>query len=130
MTRVQSSGPGNGSPTAQPRRFLQIACAPGLLTPMEEKAVLTDSKISPEEYREILLLDEFLTRHVRHDGLRTVQCMLLWTEWVRVFQKKTHRFPRVILENEFREVITGRLGVTIMTDEYRGAVYPGLRFIP
>lgn len=130
MTPVQSSGAGNATSTAQPKRFLQVASAPSVLTRFEEKATLTENALTMEEYREIILLEEFLTTHVRPDALHDVQCMLLWSEWVRIFQRQTHRFPKVVLETEFREVVTNQLGINISRDELRGPVYPGLRFMP
>ena len=130
MTPALNSTTGNGSATAQPKGFLDITTAPTILTRFEERATLSGTDISPEEYREIMLLDEFLTHHVRPDGLRDVQCMLLWSEWVRSFQRKTHRFPRVVLETEFRDIVTDQLGVGITKDDHRGMVYPGLRFVP
>jgi glutamate dehydrogenase/leucine dehydrogenase len=56
--------------------------------------------------------------------------MLLWTEWVRLFQRTTRRFPRVILENELRAIITRMMAVDIAHDTMRGPVYCGLRFVP
>ena len=130
MTTVNSPGTRIASRTAEPKRFRQIATGPGPLTRFEDRTGLTGNDMSPDDLRELIFLEEFLTHHVRPDGLRDVQCMLLWSEWVRVYQKQTHRFPCVILEKEFREAITGRLGVDIAYDEILGAIYPGLRFVP
>lgn len=130
MVTVQSSGSGIAFRTIEPKRFRQIAGIPGVLTHIDRKTDLTEDTISPEEYRELRVLDEFLTHHIQTDGLRNVQCMLLWSEWVRAFQRTTHKFPKVILEKQFREVITSHLGIDIAHDDYRGAVYPGIRFVP
>ena len=130
MTTVHSPGNRSASRTAEPKRFSQIATGPGLLTRFEDRTGLTDNHMSPDELHELIALEEFLTHHVRPDGLRDVQCMLLWSEWVRVYQKQTHRFPRLILENEFHDAITSRLGVDIIHDDILGAIYPGLRFVP
>jgi hypothetical protein len=56
--------------------------------------------------------------------------MLLWTEWVRFYKKKTKEFPALILEKDFRDLITSRFNLTVSEDESRGFVYPGLTFVP
>jgi hypothetical protein len=129
MVTLQSPGTGIAFRTAQPKRFRQVGRTPVVLKQFEEQDRVPKTDIRPEHYRELMLLDDFLTRHVRHDGFCDVQCMLLWTEWVRVFLRHTHRFPDVILEEEFRQVITNHLGVGIARDTIRGPVYPGIRFV-
>jgi len=86
--------------------------------------------ISPEEGTELRIFDEFLARHVQPDGICDVQCMLLWSEWVRSFRRLTAGFPRLIGEEELRSVITDRFGLEIASDGFRGKVYPGIRFVP
>ena len=130
MTTVQSPVNRIASRTVEPNRFRQITKGPGALARFTDRAEITGSDTSPENLHELNVLNEFLERHVRPDGLRDVQCMLLWSEWVRVCQRQIHRFPRVILEQQFREAITDRLGVDVILDEVRGAIYPGLRFVP
>jgi hypothetical protein len=55
--------------------------------------------------------------------------MLLWAEWVRFCLKETRAFPRLILEKEFRDLVVNQLGFTVLEDEARGQVYPGVRFV-
>ncbi|HII99747.1 MAG TPA: hypothetical protein HA272_10970 [Methanoregula sp.] len=129
MATVKSPGTGIEYRTAQPERFRQIARTPAVQR-FEVRDRVLKSSIEPEDYRELVLLDEFLAHHVCQDAIRNVQCMLLWTEWVRLFQRTTHRFPRVILENELRAIITGMMAVDIANDTTRGPVYCGLRFVP
>ena len=86
--------------------------------------------ISPEECCELRVFDEFLARHVQPNRVYDVQCMLLWSEWVRTLRRQVHGFPKLILEKEFLNVIAEKFGVTITEDGSRGAVYPGIRFVP
>ncbi|HWS21059.1 MAG TPA: hypothetical protein VN227_00275 [Methanoregula sp.] len=90
----------------------------------------TGIDINQEEIHELRLLDEFLARHVQPNGIYDVQCMLLWSEWVRTFRSKIRGFPKLIRENEFRSVITEKFGLAIAENGFRGAVYPGIRFVP
>ena len=91
---------------------------------------LTGVDISLEEYNELNIFDEFLARHVQPNGICDVQCMLLWSEWVRTFRHRIPGFPNLIRENEFRNVIMDKFGVGIADDGFRGKVYPGIRFVP
>jgi hypothetical protein len=86
--------------------------------------------LSPEECYELRVFDEFLARHVQPNRVYDVQCMLLWNEWVRTLRRQIHGFPKLILEKEFLNVITEKFGVAITNDSFRGAVYPGIRFVP
>jgi len=86
--------------------------------------------ISTEESSELDIFDEFLARHVQVNRICDVQCMLLWSEWVRTFRRRMPGFPNLIRENEFRSVITDTFGVEIADDGFRGNVYPGIRFVP
>jgi hypothetical protein len=86
--------------------------------------------LSPEESRELRIFDEFLNRHVQPNENCDVQCMLLWSEWVRVFRRNVSGFPDLIREHEFRSAITGTFGVGIATDRWRGSVYAGVRYVP
>ena len=130
MATTHTPGTGIAFRTAQPGQFRQIGRVPGVMALFEAGTGLSKNEITPEEYREIVALDDFLTRHIQPDSIRDVQCMLLWSEWVRIFRKQTHRFPKMILENEFRTVITNQLGADITHDTFRGAVYTGIRFVP
>ena len=80
--------------------------------------------ISPEESSELDIFDEFLASHVQPNRICDVQCMLLWSEWVRTFRRRAPGFPNLIRENEFRSVITDTFGIEIADDGFRGKVYP------
>ncbi len=86
--------------------------------------------LDPGELNELTILEEFLAQHVQDSGTCDVQCMLLWNEWVRAFRRKASAFPTLIREKEFRSVITGTFGTMIADDGWRGAVYPGVRYVP
>ena len=101
-----------------------------VLTRFGEQIRQSRISISPEEFQELRILDEFMTCHVQHNKVYDVQCMYLWNEWVREFRSRSRRFPKLILEKEFRKVITDVFGVAIIRDGSRGSVYPGLRFVP
>ncbi|MEI7856915.1 MAG: hypothetical protein WCH85_05350 [Methanomicrobiales archaeon] len=103
---------------------------PGMLSQFGEQFRLTGIDITPDEINELRVFDEYLANHVQPNGFFNVQCMLLWNEWVRTFRRQTHGFPKLIREKEFRSVITDKFGVEICTERCRGAVYPGLRFMP
>jgi hypothetical protein len=101
-----------------------------MLSQFGEQFRLTGIDISHEEVHELRVFDEFLACHVQPNGIFNVQCMLLWNEWVRTFRRQAHGFPKLIREKEFRSVITDKFGVAIVDNGCRGAVYPGLRFVP
>jgi hypothetical protein len=86
--------------------------------------------ISLEELRELNLLENFLARHVQPNEIYDVQCMLLWSEWVRAFRNQSSGFPKLFLEKEFSSVITEKFGVVIANNSFRGTVYSGIRFVP
>ncbi len=86
--------------------------------------------LSVAEANELILLEEFLSRHVEAGENGDVQCMLLWNEWVRAFKHRTADFPNLIREREFRSVITGKFGTGVASDGWRGAIYPGVRYVP
>lgn len=102
----------------------------GLLNRFGEQFRLTGIDIDQEEIHELRVLDEFLARHVQPNGIYDVQCMLLWSEWVRTFRRQIRGFPQLIRENEFRSVITEKFGLAVAETGFRGAVYPGIRFVP
>lgn len=130
MTTVQSSGTGIASRTAEPRQLRRMKERTGILPPDEDCTGMLRNATSPDGLHELVLLEEFLTRHIRQDGLRSVQCMLLWTEWVRTCARQTRRFPRIVLEAAFRQAVSERIGCDIAHDDDRGAVWPGIRFVP
>lgn len=86
--------------------------------------------ISREELHELRVFDEFLAYHVQPNGICDVQCTLLWNEWVRTFRRQVHAFPKLILEKEFRSVILDKFGTDVAHDDFRGAIYNGIRFVP
>jgi hypothetical protein len=101
-----------------------------MLNRFGEQFQLTGMDIRQEEIHELRVFDEFLARHVQPNGIYDVQCMLLWSEWVRTFRSQIRGFPKLIREKEFRSVIMDKFGVAIAENGFRGAVYPGIRFVP
>jgi hypothetical protein len=91
---------------------------------------LAGISIDPSEAEELRIFREFLELHVQENGICDVQCMLLWSEWVRAFRREAPGFPNLIREKEFRGVIADTYGVGISHDDFRGAVYPGIRYVP
>ena len=73
----------------------------------------------------------FLARHVKADEACDVQCMLLWTEWVRFSMKARGRraFPDVIRMSEFNELVHETFGPALAYDGFRGPLYIGIRFV-
>ena len=86
--------------------------------------------ISADDSSELGVFHEFLSHHVQPSRTCDVQCMRLWSEWVRTFQRRTNGFPQQVLEKEFHSAITDLFGVAVAEDGFRGTVYPGLRFVP
>ncbi len=95
-----------------------------------EKFRSTGIDFGPEDTHEIKVLEQFLGRHVQPNRICDVQCMLLWNEWIRMFQRRTPGFPKRIREKEFRTVIMETFDTGIAWDGFRGAVYPGIKFVP
>jgi hypothetical protein len=125
MSTTNSSGPSAAFSTS--RQFHQL---PGMPDQPGDVARLAGIDLSPDEFSELRAFDEFLVRHVQPNRIWDVQCRLLWNEWVRTFRRETHGFPNLILEKEFNDVVIDRFGVGIANDDFRGAVYPGLRYVP
>ena len=86
--------------------------------------------LSPAEFNELSLFEEFMEQHVQQNGICDVQCMLLWSEWVRAFRRKSPGFPSLIREKEFRIAILDAFNIGIATDAFRGLVYSGIKFVP
>lgn len=78
---------------------------------------------------ELSSFEKFVTQHVRPDPERNVQCMLLWTEWVRYYVKETRNFPQQVMERQFFEMVAETYGVPVAVEDRRGPVYMGLRFV-
>src|SRR5208337_4212984 len=100
-----------------------------MLTRFGEQFQVAGIGYSPDGSNELKVFDEFLANHVRPNRICSVQCMLLWSEWVRMFRRRISGFPKLIGEEEFRNVITDAFGVEIANDGYRGRVYPGIKFV-
>ena len=146
MSATQSTGTSIAFRTLRPQEFHQTASRPihevyippvftnktnvDLLNRFGEQFQLTGIDISHEESRELRVFDKFLARHVQPNMICDVQCMLLWNEWVRTYRREVHGFPTLILEKEFRNVITDKFGTGIAYDDCRGAVFPGVKFVP
>jgi hypothetical protein len=107
----------------------QDRVTPYMLNSFTEKFGLTGIEIYPEEIVELMMLEQFLDRHVQVDEARRIQCMLLWSEWVREFRRQMPGFPRLIREKEFCSVITERFGTWTDHSGPMGKVYPGIMFI-
>ncbi len=102
----------------------------GILDRFNERYQSGGFDISPEGFSELRIFYEFLAHHVQPSRICDVQCMRLWSEWVRTFQRRTNDFPKQVLEKEFRSAIRDIFEVTPARDGSRGPVYPGLRFVP
>ena len=122
-----TNSPGISTAFSTSRQFHQL---PGMPDQPGDAAWLAGIDLSPDEFSELGAFDEFLVRHVQLNRICDVQCRLLWNEWVRTFRRETHGFPNLILEKEFSTVVMDRFGVGIADDGFRGAVYPGLRYVP
>jgi hypothetical protein len=101
--------------------------------PIMEQAIEKSDEIgvdvSPGELNEFRNFHTFISSHVQSTNMCDTPCMLLWAEWVRFCLKETRTFPRLILEKEFRDLTVNQLGFTVLEDEARGQVYPGVRFV-
>jgi hypothetical protein len=104
---------------------------PGLVIPNRsgEHLRLSGIDVSLEDFHELDVLEQFLEHHVQPNRVCDVQCMLLWSEWVRTFRRLTPGFPKLIREKEFRRVILDNFDVEIMSDAFRGPIYPGIKFV-
>jgi hypothetical protein len=94
-----------------------------------EKSDEFDTDVSPAELNEFRNFHRFISSHVQPTNMCDTPCMLLWAEWVRFCLKEARSFPRIILEKEFRDLVVNQLGFTVLEDEARGQVYPGVRFV-
>ncbi len=121
---------GTGNTVGSLRRGFMGVEDHGLLKHSGEDVRLATIDAGPEDSREIRVLEQFLGQHVQQNKICEVQCMLLWNEWVRTFQRTTTGFPKLIREKEFRDVITDNFSIKIVNTISRGAIYPGLKFVP
>jgi len=128
--------------TLQPRQFLRTAEIPaggragrapaftGMPDTFIDRLRMTGIDLSPGEETELEIFEKFLGGHIQQIGNQDVQCMLLWSEWVRMYRRQESGFPSLIREKEFRNAVTSTFGAGIATDELRGEVFTGVRFIP
>jgi len=119
----------SGSRSGLSQGFITTA-APGVPDRFSDWFRVTGIDLNQDELSELEAFDGFLERHVQPSPNRDVQCMLLWSEWVRAFRRQMPGFPDLIHENEFRSAVMGKFGAGIATDGWRGAVYTGVRFLP
>jgi len=101
-----------------------------MLDRFNERYRSDSADISGEDSSELGVFYEFLSHHVQPSRTCDVQCMRLWSEWVRTFQRRTNGFPAQILEKEFSSAVTDLFGVAVAEDSFWGTIYPGLRFVP
>ena len=75
--------------------------------------------------------EEFISRHVRGEKECDVQCMLLWSEWLRFHMRKKGKrdFPEKIHLREFNERVHQKFNPDLAFDDYRGPLYVGIKFI-
>jgi len=119
----------SGSRSELPRGFITTAAA-GIPDRFSDWFRVTGIPLNHNEVNELEAFDRFLERHVQASTVLDVQCMLLWSEWVRAFRRQMPGFPNLIRENEFRSEVIGKFGAVLATDGWRGAVYAGIRFLP
>ena len=94
----------------------------GMLDRFNERYRSDSVDISVEESSELGVFYEFLAHHVQPSRTCDVQCMRLWSEWVRTFQRRTNRFPEQVLEKEFRSAVTDLFGVAVAEDGFWGTI--------
>jgi len=73
----------------------------------------------------------FLARHVAVDTSSDIQCMLLFTEWVRFSMKAKRKrdFPHDVRIKEFAEIIHEEYHPALAYDTFRGPLFVGIRFV-
>ena len=101
-----------------------------MLNRFDQRFRLSGIDISLDEFSEHKAFFEFLVHHVQPNRICDVQCMRLWSEWVRTFQRRKNGFPKQILEKEFSSTVRDVYGVPIAVDGFRGAIFPGIQFVP
>ena len=101
-----------------------------MLNRFDQRFRLSGIDISLDEFSEHKTFFEFLAHHVQPNRICDVQCMRLWSEWVRTFQRRKNGFPKQILEKEFSSTVRDVYGVPIAVDGFRGAIFPGIQFVP
>jgi hypothetical protein len=102
----------------------------GIQEQLAKKFLIQGIEVSSEELGELESFREFMSRHIKSTMICDVQCMLLWSEWVRFHKKRTRKIPDLILEKEFRDIIINKFEITVTEDGFRGCVYPGIKFVP
>jgi len=103
---------------------------PDTLSRFGEEVQTAEMEGDPCEFHELRVFHSFLKDHVQLNSTRSVQCMLLWSEWVRDFRRRTSGFPNLVREKEFSMVIMDTFGVAIADNDSRGKIYPGITYVP
>ena len=146
MTTTKNSGTSTSNRTKKPDPVLRsparpvragdslaammMGAHPDMMSRFCEKFLPADTEATPEESREFRAMEQFLGRHVKPAGIRDVQCMLLWNEWVRTFTRESFGFPRIFREKAFNEAVTDTFGIAITRNGSQGDVFRGIKFIP
>jgi len=80
---------------------------------------------------ELSAFGNFVERHVRKEKECDVQCMLLWSEWLRFSMKAKGRreFPEVIHLEEFNRRIHETFAPDLAWHDYFGPLYVGIKFV-
>ncbi|ABS54839.1 hypothetical protein Mboo_0317 [Methanoregula boonei 6A8] len=147
MSQIKSRGPVIPSRTAVAEQSRRIRGKPAgkgdhplpefidkesldTLSRFGEKFRLAGIEGEPWEFHELTVFNAFLEAHVRPNSTQSVQCMLLWSKWVRVFQRQTSGFPKLIREKEFSAIIRDTFGVAIANNDAQGKIFPGIKFVP
>ena len=147
MSTTKSSGNGIAFRTLQPEQFHPTTGRPvkvadyvspvfldslstGMMHRYTEQFILNGISIGTEETQELEVLEKFLRNHVQENRICDIQCMMLWSEWVRTFRRQTAGYPKLVLEKEFRNVITENYDLKVANSSYRGPVYRGLKYVP
>jgi len=80
---------------------------------------------------EDIIVKKFVARHVKKGKECNVQCMMLWTEWIRFYMRENKRraFPETYQMREFTELIHDKFGPSLTYDNFRGPVFVGIKFV-
>jgi len=97
---------------------------------LEKNCTILGINVSSDELNELKTFQEFLSKHIKPNAICDVQCMLLWAEWVRFYKKQTKKIPDLILEKEFRNLVMDQFDLSISEDDFRGYIYPGIKYVP
>jgi hypothetical protein len=101
-----------------------------MLAALSEKCADIGLEARPEELRELGVFTTFISSRVKPNAGAGVSCMSLWAEWVRFFLKHVNRFPTLIYEEEFHNLVVNQFECDIAEMENCGRAYSGIEFIP